>query len=282
MNKNADSQHATKINIQALVPELLDVARMAGQVIMAIYDAADLRSARPTDLQVSYKADASPLTKADLAAHQVIHAGLTNLAPGVPVVSEEDAASMAYRQPSGEFWLIDPLDGTKEFVARNGEFTVNIALIRDRVAVFGIVFAPVLGALYWGGQGIGAFRESGGDITSVRAVARVPGKGICRVVASKSHLDPDTLTFMDRLGPHECIQVGSSLKFCRVAEGAADVYPRMAPTCEWDTAAAQAIVEAAGGLVVDMQGKPLRYGKPNPLNPSFVVASSPLAILSHT
>ncbi|MDO9166797.1 MAG: 3'(2'),5'-bisphosphate nucleotidase CysQ [Rhodoferax sp.] len=268
-----------QINLTSnLATQVLDIAHGAGAVIMAVYE--DMRSggAGAKDVLVTYKTDDSPLTRADLLAHQHISQRLAALTPDIPVVSEEDEQSQKYRQPVGDFWLIDPLDGTKEFLAQNGEFTVNIALVRDGKAVLGVVVAPALGQAYWGAEGLGAFRESDGRVESIRVGDPVAANQPVRVVASKSHMNTETTEFIDRLSPHEVVQAGSSLKFCRVAEGAADVYPRLGPTCEWDTAAAQAIVDAAGGQVSKLDGTPLRYGKPEVLNPHFVASSKPLGV----
>lgn len=184
--------------------------------------------------EVSNKADSSPVTEADLASHRVLAKHLAHLLLGCQVVSEEDPASLDYRQSAGRFWLIDPLDGTNEFIARNGEFTVSIALIKEGRSTLGVMYAPAIDALYWGGAGLGAFRCMG-DQTAVINVAS----------AAKGHV-------------------------CRVAEGEADIYPRLAPTCEWGTAAAQAVLEGAGGAVVDLNGQPLLYGKLDVLNPYFI------------
>ena len=218
---------------------------------------------------VGHKVDASPVTDADLAAHRVLATQLANLLPGCQVVSEEDPASLVHRQSTGRFWLIDPLDGTKEFIARNGEFTVNIALIEQGRCTLGVVYAPAIDAMYWGGAGLGAFRCTGDQTISINVAPAKAGHA-CRVVASKSHLNEATQALIDRLGDVSLLQAGSSLKFCRVAEGEADIYPRLAPTCEWDTAAAQAVLEGAGGVVVDLRGQRLQYGKPDVLNPSFI------------
>jgi 3'(2'), 5'-bisphosphate nucleotidase len=254
-----------------ITPQLVEatksIAVRAGEKIMAIYNA---------DPGITFKDDASPLTLADLAAHAYISAALGQLTPELAVVSEEDddqAGRLA--KCAGPFWLVDPLDGTKEFIARNGEFTVNLALVCDGYPVFGVVAAPALGSLYWGGLGLGAWRKSAGEVRSLM-VGRGP---VRRVVASKSHLNEETSAFIARLGEVELVQAGSSLKFCRVAEDAADVYPRLAPTCEWDTAAAQAVLEGAGGWVGDTGGARLRYGKADILNPHFVAASRMLAEL---
>ena len=251
------------LDLPPLIPPLLAMAREAGAAIMAVYQAGPGR--------VQHKADDSPLTVADLAAHQVLANRLAPLLPGCPVVSEEDEASLHHRVTEQRFWLIDPLDGTKEFIARNGEFTVNIALIDQGRSVLGVVYAPALDALYWGGRGLGAFRFHQGATTPLSVAPRTPGTP-CRVLASKSHLNADTQAFIDRLGPVSLVQAGSSLKFCRIAEGEADLYPRLSPTCEWDTAAAQAVLEGAGGTVVDLEHRPLRYGKPDILNPSFIAS----------
>ena len=243
---------------ECLLPSLLSAARLAGQAIMDIYT----NSEHDTQL----KDDRSPVTAADLAAHRVLVAALAGLLPDCPVVSEEDSDSQRYRQATGRFWLIDPLDGTKEFLARNGEFTVNIALISQGRSVLGVVLAPASNRLYWGGPDLGAWREQAG---AAQAIQVQPGT-CCRVVASKSHLNAETQAFIDRLGVVKLVQAGSSLKLCRIAEGAADIYPRLAPTCEWDTAAAQAVLEGAGGVVLNELGQPLRYGKPDVLNPGFI------------
>lgn len=253
----------------ALAPALLELARQAGDAILNIYESgnADLRE----------KTDHSPLTAADLAAHRCLVEALPAIVD-CPVVSEEDEASHGDRTPQGSFWLIDPLDGTREFVARNGEFTVNVALVDEGCSILGVVHLPVLGETYWGGPGLGAWCLRGGAASPIH-VAAEPG-GSCRVVASKSHLNEATTAFINKLGPVQLVQAGSSLKFCRLAEGAADIYPRLAPTCEWDTAAAQAVLEGAGGVVLDLDGRPLRYGKPAVLNPSFIALRDPTLLPS--
>ena len=222
--------------------------------------------------EVSHKEDTSPVTEADLASHGVLVTHLAHLLPGCQVVSEEDPASLGFRQSAGRFWLIDPLDGTKEFIARNGEFTVNIALIEEGRSTLGVVYAPAIDALYWGGAGLGAFRCIGGETTAITVASARAGEAH-RMVASKSHLNEATRDMIDCLGRVTLVQAGSSLKFCRMAEGEADIYPRLAPTCEWDTAAGQAVLQGAGGVVVDLQGRPLLYGKPDVLNPQFIAIS---------
>ncbi|MEQ1668831.1 MAG: 3'(2'),5'-bisphosphate nucleotidase CysQ [Sulfuriferula sp.] len=259
-------------SIQNLIQPTLAIATHAGLNIMAIYN--EYAAQDIGDLHVQTKQDNSPLTEADLAAHHIIAQGLAQLTPDTPVVSEEDASSLIHRQAQGLFWLIDPLDGTKEFIARNDEFTVNIALIQDGIPLFGIVSAPALGLTYWGGIGIGAFRSHNNETTPIH-VSTPDSQHLLRIVASKSHMNADTIDFINQLGTHELVQAGSSLKFCRVAEGAADYYPRLGLTSEWDTAAAHAIVEAAGGYVYQLNGTPLHYGKTELLNPYFVAANRP-------
>jgi 3'(2'), 5'-bisphosphate nucleotidase len=223
---------------------------------------------------VTAKDDHSPLTAADLASHRTIVAGLRKLTPEIPVLSEESAAlPFAERAQWRRYWLVDPLDGTKEFVKRNGEFTVNIAFIDDHEPVLGVVRVPVTGLCYFAARGYGAFREEPGQSPQPIAVKPLqPGEPV-QVVGSKSHGGPGLQKFVAALGPHQLVTIGSSLKLCQVAEGIADVYPRMGLTSEWDTAAAQAIVEVAGGWVVSAEtGQPLRYNtRDSLLNPYFIV-----------
>jgi 3'(2'), 5'-bisphosphate nucleotidase len=238
------------------------VAREAATRILQVYD---------RDFDVAHKDDDSPLTAADLAAHRCIVDGLRALSPPIPVLSEESArAAFDQRRGWTRFWLVDPLDGTREFVKRNGEFTVNIALVEDGVAVFGVVQAPVTGRIWYGGAGLGAYRrEADGD---ERAIAvRTPAAAPLRVAASRSHRDPRSDGFIARMGAVQPVGLGSSLKFCALAEGRIDVYPRFGPTSEWDTAAGQAVLEGAGGAVLDLQGRPFRYNRrASLLNGAFV------------
>jgi 3'(2'), 5'-bisphosphate nucleotidase len=245
-----------------LLPHVLSIADAAGIQVMAVYNA---------DFKVEYKADQSPITAADIAAHKIIVAGLQKLTPEIPVLSEEaTCAPWQERQHWQTFWLVDPVDGTKEFTQRTGEFTVNIALIRQGEPVLGVVTAPALHEAFWGVKGEGAHkRSSTGKAERIRTT--VP-QNIMRVVASKNHLNDATKAYIEKLGAHQLVQAGSSLKFCRIAEGRADVYPRLGPTSEWDTAAAHAVLNAAGGRVETLDGSPLRYGKESVLNPHFVAA----------
>ncbi|ACX96332.1 3'(2'),5'-bisphosphate nucleotidase CysQ [Halothiobacillus neapolitanus] len=249
-----------------LLNNLVSIAQRAGDAIMAVYS---------TDFSVETKADESPLTRADQAAHELIVSELKKLAPEIPILSEEDTDIPGRAEwGSGKYWLVDPLDGTKEFIKRNGEFTVNIALIEQGRAVMGVVHAPALGVTYAASTNEGAFKlaEGSADQWQRIEVARHDGKTPWRVVGSRSHADDSLTEFMSRLGECELVSMGSSLKLCLVAEGAADIYPRLGPTSLWDTAAAQCVVEAAGGKVIQLDGSPLSYANTEQLlNPFFLV-----------
>ncbi len=250
-----------------LLPKIVAIAIKAGDAIMEIY--ADPNS------DVMSKADDSPLTQADLASDRVIAAGLADLSLGWPVLSEE-SAQIAYADRSGwqRFWLVDPLDGTKEFIKRNGEFTVNIALIANGEPVLGVVYAPVLNVCYFGARGMGSFiRRGAEEAHPISVKTHVPGEPV-KVVASRSHSDERTDELLKKLGDYQCISMGSSLKFCLVAEGVAHLYPRLGPTMEWDTAAAHAVVRQAGGRVCDKNGHELIYNKADLHNPEFFVSSA--------
>lgn len=249
------------IDLQALLPEVVAVAAEAGRAIMEVYDG---------EFAVELKQDRTPLTAADRAAHATIVAGLGRLAAALPVLSEESAAAEhAERRSWRRFWLVDPLDGTREFIKRNGEFTVNIALIDGHRPVAGVVTAPAIGRTYYGAPGLGAFRQIG-DATLPIAVRR-PAARPLRVVGSRSHGSPELERFLSTLGPYELKPMGSSLKICLVAEGEADLYPRLGPTSEWDTAAAEAVLLAAGGSMIDLKGQPLTYNaRESLLNPHFL------------
>lgn len=253
-----------QLPLKSLLPDVVTLARRAGRRILEIYDAPDF--------DVEKKDDDSPLTAADLASHRTIVEGLEQLSPRFPILSEESSADdVEARRSWRTLWVVDPLDGTKEFIKRNGEFTVNIALVHDHRPVLGVVHVPALGIDYFGAEGLGAFKGEGDEHRSIH-VER-PARAPIRVVGSRSHRGPLLEGYLERLGAHEIVAMGSSLKFCIVAEGGADVYPRLAPTAEWDTAAAQAVVEAAGGRVVDAQrGEPLTYNaRDDVLNPYFIV-----------
>ncbi len=250
------------MNLDELVEPITALAVEAGNAILTVY---------ATDFDVESKSDESPLTQADLASHNTIVAGLQALTPDIPIISEEDGLpEFPVRSQWDRYWLIDPLDGTKEFVNRNGEFTVNIALIDKNRPVFGVVHVPVQEKTYIGCEGRGSeLRENG----SARPISvGESSSAAVRIVGSRSHRGTSLDAFLEKLGEHDMVPMGSSLKFCTVAEGNADVYPRLGPTSEWDTAAAQAVVEQAGGQVLELDGKPLSYNrKEDILNPWFVV-----------
>jgi 3'(2'), 5'-bisphosphate nucleotidase len=270
--------HTTLISPQ-LIQNVLEISDQASAAILAIYQDL-LRTGCGQGLRLADKSDDSPLTRADLAAHEIIHEKLSNLTPKIRIVSEEDSSQDRRNLDSGTFWLVDPLDGTKEFLACSGDFTVNIALVQDGVSVFGVVAAPALNLTYWGHSQFGAFRRESGIATRIQVSVRAENDpNPLRVAASKSHMNAETARFVESLGTHVLVHIGSSLKLCKIAEGAMDCYPRMGPTCEWDIAAAHAIVEAAGGHVTTVDGHSLRYGKSDVLNPHFVASAMPLSSL---
>lgn len=245
------------------IEALIRLSQRAGEAILAIYH---------TDFSVQRKSDSSPLTEADMAAHNIIVNELESLTPDIPVLSEESAAiPFETRKSWTRYWLIDPLDGTKQFIKRNGEFTVNIALIDNHEPVLGIIHVPVTGLIYYGQKEQGAFKltpDKKAEKIHVKQQRRQP----LLITGSRSHASDRLLSYLGRLGDHKITRMGSSLKSCLVAEGSADLYPRLGPTSEWDTAAAQAIVEAAGGQITDTKMQSLRYNtKASLLNPNFFV-----------
>ena len=243
---------------------VIDIARRAGDAILGVYDSQTL--------SFDCKADASPVTEADLRAHRTIIEGLSALTPGWPVLSEESSRiDFSERAHWSRYWLVDPLDGTREFLSRNGEFTVNIALIDGHEPILGVVYAPARQLLYYGIPGFGAFRAYAGEAVAPIVVKRHAASPL-RIVGSRSHRGDSLDSLLSHLGSHQLIAVGSSLKLCMVAEGSADLYPRLGATSEWDTAAAHAVVLAAGGLVTSTAGAPLTYNsRPELLNPHFLV-----------
>ena len=251
--------------------QLEAIARKAGAGILSVYESEDF--------DVESKGDGSPLTRADQTSHEIIVAGLSELTPEVPVVSEESGATeMDSRLGCETYWLVDPLDGTKEFIKRNGEFTVNIALIQRGQPVYGIVYAPVLDWCFYGGREYGSWRVDGIGKTPEKMLVSERAEGTMTVVASRSHrgeaVDAFVASLSGQFGEPVVRSMGSSLKICLVATGEADVYPRLGPTCEWDTAAAHAVVLGAGGKVIDAAGTPLVYSKPDILNPWFLVCGA--------
>jgi 3'(2'), 5'-bisphosphate nucleotidase len=255
-------QEQSQIDYSALVKALIVPVQHAGRVIMDVYQ---------SDLSAETKADGSPVTKADHAAEAILLAKIATLAPSIQIVSEENLASHNLAA-SQEFFLVDPLDGTKEFIKARGDgaFTVNIGLIKNAEPVMGIVFAPALDRLFFGSLGNGAFEISGGICRQIR-VRMPPAEGPV-AVASASHRDAQTNQWLEKRGITNSIAIGSSLKFCLIASGEADLYPRYGPTMEWDTAAGDAVLRAAGGRVTAEDGKPFPYGKAGYRNQPFFAA----------
>lgn len=244
---------------------LRTLCERAGEAILAVREHGDWDARQ--------KADASPVTAADRAAHDCLMAGLATLTPEIPVLSEEAVVPWSRRRGWTRFWLVDPLDGTREFIEGFDDFTVNVALVEAGVARYGVVHAPVSGTTWEGGPGLGAWRWQAGHGEAIRVAPQWPP----RVVASRAHLDGRTQAWVARFPEARLLRCGSSVKFCRIAEGAADLYPRFAPTSEWDTAAAQAVLEGAGGAVLEARTlAPLRYHRGESLrNPDFIACAEP-------
>ena len=254
------------MTLALLVPEVCAIARRAAAAILAVYR---------SDFEVEDKTDRSPLTEADIAAHHILVDGLRALTPELPVLSEE-SANVAWEERSQwtRYWLVDPLDGTREFVKRNGEFTVNIALIDANRPILGVVQVPVGDEIAWAWQGGGSWIARG-NATPRSCATRSRAMPLI-VAGSRSHGDPRLAGMLDRVGAHTLLPLGSSLKFLRIAAGEADLYVRLGPTSEWDTAAAQCVLEEAGGRVTDLAGQPLRYNtKESLLNPEFIASGDP-------
>lgn len=250
-------------DLKELLDPVIQIAYQAGKVIMEVYDAG---------FSVEEKSDQTPVTEADMAANNVIESGLKKLTPHLPILTEETKPiPYAERKKWPRYWLIDPLDGTREFIKRNGEFTVNIALIDGDEAVLGVVYAPVIGVLYYAAKGQGAFKQDSTNAPKAIYVNnKCPRKTV--VACGRSHPTEEIINFLENLGEHEIIRIGSALKSCMVAEGKADLYARLGPTSEWDTAAAQCVVEEAGGAITDTTMQRLRYNtKDDLLNPHFFV-----------
>ncbi len=258
---------------KSLLPQIIAIAEEAGDAILEIYE-------RNTELDIETKADATPVTEADLLAHQLIVTSLQRLTPEIPILSEEsDPVDPQLRLSWPRHWLVDPLDGTKEFIKRNGEFTVNIALIESGKPVLGVVYVPVTRSTYAGVPGFGAIKqERGGKTQHLKTKAVNPYRKIS-LVTSRSHIDPRLEQYVDgmkKIAPITLTPVGSSLKLCLIAEGLADIHIRLGRTCEWDIAAAQAVLEAAGGRVMDFHDDPLAYNqKADVFNPDFLAVADP-------
>lgn len=252
--------------LNELIPDVLKIAYRAGEAIMEIYE-------NDADLGVERKQDDSPVTKADKASNAVICAQLEALGTSWPIMSEEQKEIPYEERKNFEYyWLVDPLDGTKEFIKRNGDFTVNIALIHKTEAVLGVVGVPALGEMYWAIKGEGAFMEGNGEVRELKVDLdfELKDSGL-KVVCSRSHITGPTKDYLDRLNDPVLVPVGSALKLMLLAKGEAELYPRLGPTMEWDIAPAQIVLEEAGGSVIDeVTGKPMRYNKENLLNHYFI------------
>ena len=248
--------------------EIVTIARQAGAEIMSYYC--------NDGTQTWTKKDDSPLTQADLASHQVIVNALALLTPDIPVLSEESTAiSWQTRQQWQQYWLVDPLDGTKEFIKQNGEFTVNIALISDNRPVMAVVYAPALGKMYYANTEQGCWLKENNEPVQLLSLAQTPPKLPIRVVGSRSHPSPEMAVFNQQFNEVELVPTGSSLKLCLVAQGLADIYPRLGPTMEWDTAAGQCIAECAGATVAQFDNQELSYNTKESLKNSYFVVSHP-------
>lgn len=252
---------------EALLNDLCDLALSAGEVTLKYF--------QKDDLQVTRKDDSSPVTQADQEAEEVICARLKVLTPDVPVVGEESVAAGYIPDIHQRFWVVDPVDGTKEFISGRGDFTVNIGLVEKGIPILGVVYAPAKNELYWGAQGYGAFRQIAGGAIEEITVREAPADGIT-VVASRSHGTGEKLdAYLSQFRVKDRKSRGSSLKICMIACGDADLYPRFGPTCEWDTGAADAVLRAAGGIVVDADsGQALLYGKVGFKNGEFIARAS--------
>ncbi|MRX27162.1 3'(2'),5'-bisphosphate nucleotidase CysQ [Kangiella sp. HZ709] len=256
---------ASSPHIQLLLTEVIAISKSAGKEILNIYQ---------QDFSVETKSDSSPLTEADLASHKLICSKLKSLTPDIPIISEESCdIEWEVRSKWNKYWLIDPLDGTKEFIKKNGEFTVNIALISDGVPILGVVYAPVLETCYYGAQEMGSWKQQSNDeCFSIQVKKNFTGT-VLKVMGSRSHQSQEFKSYIQQLEPYELASMGSSLKLCLIAEGKADIYPRLGPTSEWDTAAAHAVVKYAGGECLNYEtNKELMYNqKESLLNPYFIV-----------
>ena len=254
----------SKETIVEYIKHVVDFSRDAGDAIMKIYD--------QEDLGIESKKDESPLTMADLAANKILCDGLKKLNPDIPIISEEnDDLDYTVRKDWDYCWIVDPLDGTKEFIKRNGEFTTNVALVRNGESIAGVIFAPVLNEMFWAVKGVGAYSEIDGQKTKLKVSTYSDSDKNLKLVCSRSHLNDATKAIVDRYSSPELVASGSSLKFMAIAKGDAHIYPRMAPTMEWDTCAAQAILEEAGGKVLIGESEnPVQYNKEDLLNPHFI------------
>ena len=246
-----------------LIEQLIEISKEAGKAILEVYN---------TNFDYQIKEDLSPLTKADTISHNIICERLKVLTPDIPILSEENSdIPFNIRSLWKQYWLVDPLDGTKEFIKRNGEFTVNIALINNNEPVFGIIYIPVTNHLFWGSKVHGAYEIKNG--MNQRKI-HVSTKNTKKVAASRSHSNTEINNFLEKLDTYTIVNMGSSLKFCLIANGEIDIYPRLGSTSEWDIAAGEVILRSAGGCIIDLEGKNILYNKKNIINPSFIAASN--------
>ena len=252
---------------QEYIEKLIKISKNAGDAIMDIYE---------SEFDVNFKSDQSPLTKADILSNKIICQSLKKITPDVPILSEE-SSSIPYRERSkwNQYWLIDPLDGTKEFIKKNGEFTTNIALIYKNRPIFGMIHVPVSNEIFWGSKEMGSYHINGSSLSNKKkiSVSQKTNDNL-RIVSSRSHPSGDLKRLLDKLENFELVSIGSSLKFCLIAKGEANCYPRLGPTSEWDIAAGDAILSSAGGTVCDMRGNPILYNRNKSfLNPNFLASS---------
>tara|TARA_B100000029_G_scaffold423757_1_gene431107 strand:+ start:683 stop:1498 length:816 start_codon:yes stop_codon:yes gene_type:complete len=250
------------------INKLIEISKKAGEAIMQIYR---------TDFEVEIKKDLSPLTQADILSHKIIHDSLSKMTPNIPILSEEFSdISFDERSTWKEYWLIDPLDGTKEFIKKNGEFTTNIALISNNKPVLGIIHVPSSNETYWGSEETGSyFLEGDSESDMIQLKVSNNTESPLRIVSSRSHISQDLKMLLKKLDNYELLSIGSSLKFCLIAKGEADCYPRLGPTCEWDIAAGDIIAQSAGADIVTLKNCPLKYNtKKEFLNPYFLVSNN--------
>tara|TARA_B100001123_G_C15110047_1_gene947085 strand:- start:30 stop:851 length:822 start_codon:yes stop_codon:yes gene_type:complete len=254
--------HDIQITI-GLIEQLIEITKEAGKAILEVYN---------TNFDYQIKEDLSPLTKADTLSNKIICERLKALTPDTPILSEESSdVPFHTRSLWKQYWLVDPLDGTKEFINRNGEFTVNIALINNNEPVFGVIYIPVNNRLFWGSRNYGSYEINNG--IGERQI-HVADKNLKKIACSRSHGNPEFNNFLEKLDTYSTIKIGSSLKFCLIANGEIDIYPRLGPTSEWDIAAGEAILRSAGGCIIDLEEKNILYNKKNIINPSFIAASN--------
>ena len=253
---------------QEYIKKLIKISKNAGDAIMDIYE---------SDFDVNLKSDQSPLTKADILSNKIICQSLKKITPDIPILSEE-SSDIAYHERSkwNQYWLIDPLDGTKEFIKKNGEFTTNIALIFENRPIYGMIHVPASNEIFWGSKEMGSYHLKGDSLSDMKKIsASQEKKDSLRIVSSRSHPSGGLKILLEKLEKFELVRVGSSLKFCLIAKGEADCYPRLGPTCEWDTAAGEIIAESAGANIVNLENKTMKYNhKENYLNPHFLVSNS--------